>query len=428
MIKILLAGDVFMTRRLPEIGYKGMDEVMSLIKQHEVRFANFESTVHRREGYPSLFPGGTYAMTDPDCLVDFKKYGFNILNVANNHSLDYSHEGLIATNKYLEDYGFLFAGTGENLADANAPVYLDCYNGRIALIACTNSFHDSDAAGNQSPSMKGRPGVNPLRHKTIYELTSDNLNFLKKISSEIGINDYQDLLTNEGFLLPKENFSFGDYEFKEGSVNKNNTFPLEKDMDRITKSIKEAKRQSDCVMISIHSHEIKNGDKEISPEFIESFARSCIDAGANIIIGHGPHIVRGIELYKNGVIFYGLGNFIFENETISHLPADFYEKYGMDITETVGSAIDIRSKNNTIGLGVDQRVWKSFIPSIDFKNGQIEKILLYPIELGFNLPRSRKGKPALSVDDSILNDLSRLSDIYGTAISIKDGIGEVEIK
>ncbi|MDD2475694.1 MAG: CapA family protein [Dysgonamonadaceae bacterium] len=428
MMKILLAGDVFMTRRLPEAGYKGMEEIISLIKQHEVRFANFELTVHRREGYPSLFPGGTYAMADPDSLIDLKKYDFNILNVANNHSMDYSHGGLIATNKYLQENGFLFAGTGENLADASAPVYLDCYNGRAALIACTNSFHDSDAAGNQSPSMKGRPGVNPLRHKTVYELTADNLNSLKKISSDIGINDYEDLLIREGFLLPKENFNFGDYEFKEGAANKSNTYPLQKDMDRIIKSVKEAKRQSDCVMVSIHSHGIKNGDKERSPDFIHHFAKSCIDAGANIIIGHGPHIVRGIELYKNGVIFYGLGNFIFENETISHLPADFYEKYGMDITETVGAAIDMRSKNNTIGLSVDQRVWKSFIPSIDFKDGQIEQILLYPIELGYNLPRSRKGKPSLSTEYSIFNDLSRLSVEYGTIISMKNGIGKVEIK
>ena len=417
-----------MTRRLPEAGYKGMEEIMSLIKQHEVRFANFELTVHRREGYPSLFPGGTYAMADPDFLTDIKKYGFNILNVANNHSMDYCHDGLIATNRNLQNNGFLFAGTGKNLADANAPVYLDCYNGRVALIACTNSFHDSDAAGNQSPSMKGRPGVNPLRHKTVYELTADNLNFLKKISSEIGINDYENQSIKEGFLLPKENFSFGDYEFKEGIENKNNTYPLEKDMDRIIKSVKEAKRQSDCVMVSIHSHEIKDGDKERSPDFIQDFAKSCIDAGANIIIGHGPHIIRGIELYRDGVIFYGLGNFIFENETISHLPADFYEKYGMDISETVGAAIDIRSKNNTIGLGVDQRVWKSFIPGIEFKNNQIEQILLYPIELGFNFPRSQKGKPSRSADDSILNDLSGLSVEYGTAISIKDGIGEVKLK
>ncbi len=41
---------------------------------------------------------------------------------------------------------------------------------------------------------------------------------------------------------------------------------------------------------------------------------------------------EGIECYNGGVIFYSLGNFIFENDTTTHQPADFYEKYGLALT------------------------------------------------------------------------------------------------
>lgn len=78
-------------------------------------------TVHDREGYPFGFSGGTWAMAHPDLLKDVKKYGFNVYNSANNHSMDYSHNGLMATIGYLKREGMNFAGIGENLADAAAP-------------------------------------------------------------------------------------------------------------------------------------------------------------------------------------------------------------------------------------------------------------------------------------------------------------------
>lgn len=43
--------------------------------------------------------------------------------------MDYSHNGLLATMRYLHQYGIRFAGIGENLADASAPVYMDCETG-----------------------------------------------------------------------------------------------------------------------------------------------------------------------------------------------------------------------------------------------------------------------------------------------------------
>ena len=86
-----------MTRRLPENGYEGFDELVEVIKAHDVRFNNLEITIHNKEGYPSAFSGGTWAMAEPEILDDLQRYGFNLYNTANNHSLDYSHGGLLAT-------------------------------------------------------------------------------------------------------------------------------------------------------------------------------------------------------------------------------------------------------------------------------------------------------------------------------------------
>lgn len=421
MLKIALTGDIFISRPLPTKGYDGLKEIIDLLNEHEVKLANLETTIHNKEGYPSAFPGGTWAMATPSCAQDIKRFGFNIVNTANNHTMDYSHGGMLATLNNLKINDIQFAGSGENLADASAPAFIECSEGRIAVIGATSSFHDSDAAGNQRSDMKGRPGVNPLRHKSIYELTEDNFDNLKKIAKATGINSYHDQAIAEGYLLPKENFNFANFEFAIGDRNLLHTFPLENDMERIKKTIVEAKKQSDHIIVSIHSHQFSSGVKEQPAEFIRGFSKSCIDAGATIIVGHGPHILRGIELYKQGVIFYSLGNFIFQNETVSHLPADFYEKYSLEMNDGIGSAMDKRTKNGTIGLNVEPNAWKSVIVSIEISSNI--QIKLHPVELGFDLPRYKKGLPKLSNNRLILEQLKELSAPYSTDIQIVDGIG-----
>ena len=47
-----------------------------------------------------------------------------------------------------------------------------------------------------------------------------------------------------------------------------------------------------------------------------------VDAGADLFVGHGPHVLRGVEIYKGKPIFYSLGDFIFQNETLLRLPSE----------------------------------------------------------------------------------------------------------
>jgi len=79
--------------------------------------------------------------------------------------------------------------------------------------------------------------------------------------------------------------------------------------EKMAQDIAEAKKISDLVIVSIHF-----GDeyKQKSNNFQKDIARSAIDAGAALIIGHHPHVVEEIEQYKDGWIAYGLGNFIFD--------------------------------------------------------------------------------------------------------------------
>lgn len=425
--KFAAAGDSFITRRLPSADDENFKALSALIKKADVRFNNLEVTVHNEEGFPSAFSGGTWALAGPSVLNDIEGYGFNLINWANNHTLDYSYGGLIATKKYIEEHGLVHAGAGENLSEAGSPKYLDTKAGRIGFIAATATFHNYWIAGEQRRDMAGRPGINPLRHKSTYVVSKEDMESLRKIAAYTDINAKLNLDVKEGFEVesPEGIFKFGGFTFKEGDNKGEITDPDERDMKRLTNAISEAKRQADYVIISIHSHEMKGEDKNVPADFIVKFARRCIDCGANAVIGHGPHVLRAIEIYKDSPIFYSLGNFIFQSDTVHKLPSDFYEKYGLDNMHNTADAFDVRSKNNTIGLGANPYVWQSVIPFWEAENGRLKSISLYPIELGFNEARYRRGWPRLSQNPEILKRLQELSKPFGTKISVEYGIGKI---
>lgn len=69
---IIATGDSFMTRRLPENGYDGFEQIREILSQYDVRFSNLEITTHDQEGVPAAFSGGTWAMAEPEILDDLK--------------------------------------------------------------------------------------------------------------------------------------------------------------------------------------------------------------------------------------------------------------------------------------------------------------------------------------------------------------------
>lgn len=409
-MKIFGCGDIFIAKRLPKSGYDGFGELRDLICSHDVAFGNLETTVHNNEGYPSRFPGGGYGMASPKCLEDIKSFGINVVNIANNHALDYSHKGLEATIKYLTSADIQFVGAGLNLADASRPKYIECKEGRVAFIGVTSSFHDSDSAGPAGGIIPGRPGVNPLRRTEVYQLTPDLFEQVVRIADATGMNDGHKWSIANGYREATQGQFLREMLFVEGEFSKRITHPLKVDLDRIKLSIREARIQADCVVVSFHSHQME-GSAEYPADFIVEFCHQCIDAGADIIFGHGAHEIRGFEMYNNHPIFYGLGDFIFYNEMQEAMPREFYEKVGIDVSlyDNVGIAMNERSKNQTRGLQADKKAWESIATSIELENREIKQIKIYPISLGYELGHSKRGWPILDTSNNTLDHLNSIS-------------------
>ncbi len=425
---IVATGDSLLTQRLPRQD-KTCLALKELFEQADIRFTNFELQVHDFEVAPSAVSGGTWVAARPGVIKDLKWLGLNLFAGATNHSLDWGHDGLKTTMRHLKENDCTYAGIGMNLAEASMPCYIDTPEGRVALISVCSSGKDWHIAGEQRPDVAGRAGINMLRFNLINYLPKEDIEVLRKIVDKTYVNARRLQLEREGFIKAEEGFAVGTSRFEVGEAG-TKTFCNQKDLQRILRYISEAKRQADVVLVSHHAHEFRGIDKAVAADFTREFAHACIDAGVDAFLGHGPHILRGIEIYNSKPIFYSLGDFFIQNDSVERQPADFFDIYNLGPDNTPSDGWAARSKNGTSGLVVNRKVFESVITRFVVEDGSIKQVELLPITLGFEKTRSRKGRPELastSDGERILQDLQKLSDEFDTKITIKNGKGYIDI-
>ena len=430
VFKCTATGDAMVTRRLPCEGeYDGFSEVQQFILKGDFRFGNLETTVHNFESCGGAQSGGSWLCSPPGVIKDMRKFGMNVLCTANNHALDYSYGGLLKTIEYLEKEDFIFTGTGRTLSDASRPVYLDTINGRYALIGCTMTFNPECMAGEQTASLPGRPGVNGIRVTKKFHLPKEELEHLKRIADTLSLNASSDIIRAEGYLpqlkegeqpIAQMMFEAADKPEVVSTIN-------ETDMKRITDAIAEARFMADYVVVAMHNHQIDGKIKENVDSVSIEFSRKCIDEGADAVIGTGPHLLRPMEIYKGKPIFYCLGDFINQLETIQRAPDGMFAKQKLNGNERLDVLFNNRSGNGTRGLSYSKVMFESVIPYWEVQNGELTKLQLLPIEEHFALPRSRHGWPKKDVDSNIIERFAEMSKPWGVDIQIENGIGVVQL-
>ena len=432
-MKFTAVGDMLI-QRVISTEYEGFSEIRDYISRGDARFFNFESIIYKEGIFGSQFNGGSYHNSDPRTLDIAREYGFNMMSFANNHTFDWSYGGLISTLEALKNTDFVHAGVGMNLDEAAAPAYLEVPCGRIALISMASSFADASAmAGRQSRRVPGRPGVNGLRTTKYIELTREQFDVLSEIAETSGINAGRIISRAEGYLPLNQDDTTVELgnaiKFRLGEKTKYHALLNEKDMARLERAIYEAKAQADYVLVSIHGHEVSGNAKENPAEFLIEFAHRAIDMGAHAVIGHGPHLLRPLEIYKNRPIFYSLGDFMLHNESVQFAPEDMYEKYGLTSDDPLADIYKKRSRNYTVGLLTDRRMMEAVIPYFEMEDGELTHLELMPIELGYGEPRYRLGNPKFCPDRQIIERYANMSLQYGTEITVDErGFGIVKLK
>ncbi len=178
-------------------------------------------------------------------------------------------------------------------------------------------------------------------------------------------------------------------------------------------------------IVTIHAH-MTAGDRDVPAGFLQPFAHACIDAGADAFFGTGPHLLRAIELYQGKPVFYSLGNFLLQFETVRQIPAEVFQAGQLD-----AGTLDPSLYYDWIAdFYSDSVFWESVVPFITWEGGVVREIKLYPITLGRDQPRHRRGTPMMATQQEggkIVDDLVRLSRPYGTELEFREGIGYVRL-
>ena len=427
---VTLTGDSIITQRLSV--YQRDPKFMSVVdavRNGDAAFTNLEILFHNDEAPPAAQSGGTWLRADPTLFKELQWIGFNLFAAANNHSLDYGIEGLRAHRRVLAEAGAAFAGIGENLGQARAPAFLETARGRIALISCASTFSPGSPAGVQRPDVRGRPGLNPLRHRTRYRVDAAELAAVRRIKADLRLDTPDALARTEPDTAERVHFLNQTFELAESPAVI--TEPDLGDLKGLTESIRAARRMADYVVVSIHAHEGVPGSREIPAHFVVEFAHAAIEAGADVFVGHGPHVLRGIEIFKGKVIFYSLANFIFQNETVALLPADLYAQYGLGPDALPADLFEARSDHDRRGFAADRAYWESVVARVGFRGGQPAEVQLTPITLGFGHSRWQRGRPEAAdprASAGILSRLQKLSEGFGTKITVRDGQGVITVE
>ena len=395
--------------------------VTALFRGADLGFANQEGSIFDLKsfrGFPAAENGGGYPLQPPSFARDVKAMGISLVSKANNHATDWGTDGLAATLGWLAASGVTQAGAGEGLEAARAPGFLDTVKGRVALVDTASTFPPMAVAGPAvtrfGVTSRPRTGISALHVREVGQVTPRQLEALRGIA---GTLDF-------GGAPKSAEVRLGDQVFRSGGK----AVPLwemnQDDETAILNSVKQARRKASFVLFSIHAHQtagdLDAGGTPYEPmvlhwaneaassedprpaNFEPVLFHAAIDAGADAVVRTGPHVLGGIEIYKGKPIFYSLGSLFF----------DFRGK--RSYTSPTGQVMNF-----------PDGYFQTVIPVTRYNHGRMAEIRLYPfaIESGGGAGGGMPHTPSTEEARRILENLKAMSAVYGTKISIENGVG-----
>jgi poly-gamma-glutamate synthesis protein (capsule biosynthesis protein) len=409
-------GDLLLARPQTQVADPEMGKVLTLLRGADVAIANQEGMAFDLKTYTGWAYGDGQVWAYPSMARDYRAMGIELISVANNHGMDWGPVGLFESMRLLDAAGVAHAGGGRDLQEARSAGFFDTPKGRVGLVATASTFKVNAGADDAFGETPARPGISTLRTETIHEVTAEHLAAIRDLATDLASP-----------LKPApapgaRQITFGGETYRQAE-----RAGLHYEMDlydhaSLLKAVHEAKKQSDLVVFYIHAHESPTGDDDDTPEppdFLVKLFHDVVDVGADVVMGGGPHSLRGIEIYKGKPLLYGLGLFYFK-PIIMALQETALQKYS---DEGYAPAPDPRPHNPDIW-------YDSVLVMSDFDGGRLERVRLYPIDLKNTDPPGSRGLPHFAAPAKarqILETLQRDSLQFGTKIVVQGSMGVINI-
>jgi poly-gamma-glutamate synthesis protein (capsule biosynthesis protein) len=260
-VTLLAVGDVALRVTDPHTQLAG---IAPALRAGDVAFGQLETPL-TNDGTRQLFPGfrGASGNADRDAdasAAQLADAGFTVMSFAGNHTMDRSATAMLASVAAAEKHGIRVIGAGENLAAARQPAIASAGETRVGFLSyCSVLPRGFEATA-------ARAGVAPLRARTFYEQVDWQAGTPPRIVTQ----------ANRG------------------------------DLAAMTADIAALRPRVDVLAVSVH------WGIHFEPGTIADYqyeaAHAAIDAGADVILGHHGHVIKGIEFYRGKPVFHSLGN------------------------------------------------------------------------------------------------------------------------
>jgi len=264
-LKVLLTGDVnLMNVTDPSVPFA---RVADEFRSADLVISNLECCFYEPDAAHALDREGFFA---PLAAVEaLKLAGIGAVGIANN--VNYGTAPILSSIARLDQLGIPHTGAGANLQKAREPVMLERQGLRVGLLQRTSVFWttDHEAADNAV-------GVATIRGHTAYQVP-----LFRSGPGAIPLN-------RPG--VPPAILTWADPQ----------------SLQRFRDDVAALKAKSDIVIASCHW-----GVDQTVFKYMREIAHTAIDAGADIVFGHGPHFSLPVESYRGKPIYYGLGSFSF---------------------------------------------------------------------------------------------------------------------
>ncbi len=255
---IELVGDINL-RRCLDTDETCLDEVADELASTDVRLGNLEGAFAAEEELP-FKPGWFHGQPEmATCLAS----RFDAVACANN--VHYG-DAIVQSLRVLDELGIGHAGAGADFVRARTPAIVSSAAGSVGMLSYTSVFEPSGHAATATS-----PGVATVKALTAYE---PNPRVLQMPGAPALVHTWAD---------PEE-------------------------MERACRDVRALRERVDVLVVYLHF------GVSMSPlvhEYQRQIAHALVDAGANIVAGSHSHTPGGVEFYGSGLVFYSLGNFVF---------------------------------------------------------------------------------------------------------------------
>ena len=434
--KVAVVGDMILTHPISPFIRQTSPGLIDILHGADLVVGNMEGSIidlDQFQGYPEAESGFAWLIASPNVGEDLNRLGIHLMSRANNHATDWGVEGMRMTDSILHANGIATAGTGQSLTAARAPGYVDGKLARSSLVSWTTTFERNEPAADALGCARARPGASTLGFTQIVLVQPAQMEALRAIRDAQPAEWRPDFLlefdARMGLLtLFGQHYKLHPDPSAEPSVAVH--FELDKQSwQEILRQVKQAKQTSDFTVVASHTHEPFNWCTHL-PGFLPNIARQAIAEGADLVCGHGPHQLRGIEIVDGKPIFYSLGNFAFMDNTQAVVVRDEWERRIWRLAKDAPPAFDPTVMTEAefmewcriAGTFGDDIWFESVVAVVEFDgSGRMRRIELHPVDLGNQGRDSLRGLPRLAEREHglrILERLARLSAPLGTEIRL----------